>query len=254
MHVTAPQHLVGPTYMSPAPVVSLVASRTSSSADKRPSKASSRLSLACQIRRLDTYNGEWFYVSQGNSVPKLNCMYACLQVHNFNITSKIRSNQSQECQKVQTDRTDSVSLGWNAVHAHVLRDARVLILLLLTVSLLMASFVRSVLAALNRTATSPADKVSVEPRLSNRVSVRSPPCKSIRILNLRHMYMYVHTCIHTYTFDIHMCHSSLMSPNIAVALMSLYAYTYVPHTMPYGCQKYKRRNQFAASFHPFHIL
>ena len=125
-----------------------------------------------------------------------------------------------------TDRTDSVSLGWNAVYAHVLRDARVLILLLLTVSLLMASFVRSVLAALNRTATSPADKVSVESRLSNRVSVRSPPCKSIPILNLRHMYMYVHTCIHTYTFDIRMCHSSLVSPNITVALMSLYAYVY----------------------------
>jgi len=72
------------------------------------------------------------------------------------------------------------------------------ILLLLTVSLLMASFVRSVLAALNRTATSPADKVSVEPRLSNRVSVRSPPCKGIQTLNLRHMYTYVHTYIHTY--------------------------------------------------------
>lgn len=45
----------------------------------------------------------------------------------------------------------------------------------LTVSLLMYSVVRRVLAALKRMATSPDVKVSGNLRLSNRVSARSPP-------------------------------------------------------------------------------
>lgn len=84
------------------------------------------------------------------------------------------------------------------------------IILLLTVSLLMASFVRRVPAALNKIATSPADKDSVEPRLSKRVSVRSPPCKTGQIQP--------HVGIHAH----HPHMPLLMSPNITAVTLMLF--------------------------------